>query len=272
MRYFDDAGATFQGEGANFVTTGLRAALVGGAAIIAVLSASASALAFEYPGRSYHSYYPSRVPGYTYQRPGYVYPQPAYQAPALQTPIATLNRVKQSKQTKQDKKKESAHKALQVPLIAISIADQRLTLYDNSVPVRHAPVSTGMAGHPTPTGIFSVIQKERFHRSNIYSNAPMPFMQRITWSGVALHAGVLPGYPASHGCIRMPNDFAVRLYGLTRMGARVIIARNAISPLEFEHRRLFVLNKPEPTKLGPASQPQMALQIPTVHPALEGLT
>src|SRR5262249_20221828 len=104
-------------------------------------------------------------------------------------------------------------------IIAVSINKQQLKVYDANGLFAQAPVSTGMQGHLTPTGVFSVIQKQKFHRSNIYSNAPMPFMQRITWSGVALHAGVLPGYPASHGCIRMPPSFAVRMYGLTRMGS-----------------------------------------------------
>jgi hypothetical protein len=84
-------------------------------------------------------------------------------------------------------------------------------------------------------GVFSVIQKQKFHRSNIYSGAPMPFMQRITWSGVAMHAGVLPGYPASHGCIRMPNAFAVKMYNWTRMGARVVITPGTITPENFSH-------------------------------------
>ena len=143
-----------------------------------------------------------------------------------------------------------------MPLIAISIANQRMTVYDNGVPVAHAPVSTGTASHPTPMGIFSVIQKERYHVSNIYSGAPMPFMQRITWSGVAMHAGVLPGYPASHGCIRLPHDFATKLYSLTRAGARVIITRNEIAPVEFEHQRLFVLHKTEPSKVGVVNEPK----------------
>ncbi len=143
-----------------------------------------------------------------------------------------------------------------MPLIAISIANQRMTVYDNGVLVAHAPVSTGTASHPTPMGIFSVIQKERFHVSNIYSGAPMPFMQRITWSGVAMHAGVLPGYPASHGCIRLPHDFATKLYSLTRPGARVIITRNEITPVEFEHQRLFVLHKTEPSKVGVVNEPK----------------
>jgi hypothetical protein len=130
-------------------------------------------------------------------------------------------------------------------IIAISIARQRLTVFDDGVAVAQAPVSTGMAGHSTPMVVFSVIQKEKYHRSNIYSGAPMPYMQRITWSGVAMHAGVLPGYPASHGCIRMPYDFAIKLYGMTRSGARVIITRNEVTPFDFEHSRLALLKTGE---------------------------
>ncbi len=130
--------------------------------------------------------------------------------------------------------------------IAISIAKQRVTVFDQDKPIMEAPVSTGMPGHPTPTGIFSVIQKERFHRSNIYSGAPMPFMQRITWSGVAMHEGVLPGHPASHGCIRMPGAFAVTLFKTTKVGVRVLVASNTLAPTEFSHPRLFTPIKPEP--------------------------
>ena len=90
-------------------------------------------------------------------------------------------------------------------------------------------------GHRTPTGVFSVIGKERWHRSNIYSGAPMPFMQRITWSGVAMHAGVVPGYPASHGCIRLPAGFAPQLFGMTKMGARVVVTPRDVEPVEFSH-------------------------------------
>ena len=92
-----------------------------------------------------------------------------------------------------------------------------------------------MQGHPTPMGVFSVIQKHKLHHSNIYSGAPMPYMQRITWSGVAMHAGVLPGYPASHGCIRMPMAFAVKMWNWTRMGARVIVTPGEMTPANFSH-------------------------------------
>jgi len=102
--------------------------------------------------------------------------------------------------------------------IIISIADQRVSLYDNGSLIARSSVSTGVPRHPTPLGVFSVIGKERWHRSNLYSGAPMPYMQRITQSGIALHAGVLPGYPASHGCIRLTNDFAIRLWHLTKRG------------------------------------------------------
>jgi lipoprotein-anchoring transpeptidase ErfK/SrfK len=123
--------------------------------------------------------------------------------------------------------------------IVVSIAEQHVTLYSNGVRVAQGPVSTGVPGRPTPTGVFSIIQKDRFHHSNLYSNAPMPFMERITWSGVALHEGPLPGYPASHGCIRMTHDFAVRLWQVARLGVRVIVARNDVVPVDFAHPRLF---------------------------------
>ena len=114
--------------------------------------------------------------------------------------------------------------------IIISIADQRVSLFDNGALIARSSVSTGTQGHPTPLGVFSVISKQRWHRSNIYSAAPMPYMQRITWSGIALHAGVVPGHPASHGCIRLNNDFAVRLWHLTKRGTRVIIAHGDVQP------------------------------------------
>jgi lipoprotein-anchoring transpeptidase ErfK/SrfK len=120
-------------------------------------------------------------------------------------------------------------------IIAISINKQNLKVYDTNGFFAETPISTGMRGHSTPMGVFSVIQKQKYHRSNIYSGAPMPFMERITWSGIAMHAGVLPGYPASHGCIRMPMSFAVKMYGWTRMGARVVIIPGEITPANFTH-------------------------------------
>src|SRR5262249_46143161 len=116
---------------------------------------------------------------------------------------------------------------------------QKMTVYDSNGVFAESPVSTGMKGHSTPMGVFSVIQKQKYHRSNIYSGAPMPYMQRITWSGIAIHAGVLPGYPASHGCIRMPMAFAVKMYNWTRMRARVIVTPGTVSPPQnFSHALL----------------------------------
>ena len=126
-------------------------------------------------------------------------------------------------------------------IISISLAEQKLRLYDVNGLFAESPVSTGMPGHPTPMGVFSIIQKQKFHRSNIYSGAPMPFMQRITWSGVALHAGVVPGHPASHGCIRMPAAFAVKMWNWTKMGARVVITPHSVSPAPFSHPMLATL-------------------------------
>lgn len=137
------------------------------------------------------------------------------------------------------------------PIILISIDQQTLKLYDSNGLFAESPVSTGMRGHSTPMGVFSVIGKEKFHRSNIYSGAPMPYMQRITWSGVAMHAGVLPGYPASHGCIRMPMNFAVRMYGWTKQGARVVITPNELTPVDFSHPLLFT-HKPDPVPVAAA--------------------
>jgi hypothetical protein len=115
-----------------------------------------------------------------------------------------------------------------------------------------------MKGHATPMGVFSVIQKHKLHHSNIYSGAPMPYMQRITWSGVAMHAGVLPGYPASHGCIRMPTAFAVKMWNWTKIGARVIVTPGEMTPLNFTHPLLASLRVP-PQPAASLEQPATAV-------------
>jgi hypothetical protein len=108
-------------------------------------------------------------------------------------------------------------------LAVISLKSQRVYVYRNGVMIGVATVSTGKPGHQTPTGVFTVLQKQVHHKSNLYDSAPMPYMERLTWSGVAMHAGNLPGYPASHGCIRMPIAFAKLLYGTTARGMTVVI-------------------------------------------------
>jgi hypothetical protein len=126
----------------------------------------------------------------------------------------------------------------------VSLRNQRITVYDANGWILRAPVSSGQSGRETPAGIFSVIQKEAEHYSNLYDDAYMPHMQRITWSGIALHGGPLPGYPASHGCIRMPFDFAARLFDATRLGFRVIVAPTDVAPLQINHPVLQFLSKP----------------------------
>ncbi|WP_287002612.1 L,D-transpeptidase [Sphingobium sp.] len=115
-------------------------------------------------------------------------------------------------------------------LLVVSLKAQRAIVYRNGIPIGVSTVSSGKEGHETPTGIFTILQKEEDHRSNLYNDAPMPFMQRLTWDGIALHAGNLPGYPASHGCIRLPMAFAQVLYDVTRLGMTVLIADDQIAP------------------------------------------
>ena len=112
--------------------------------------------------------------------------------------------------------------------IVVSLSQQKAFVYKAGALLAASPVSTGRRGHETPTGTFPILEKQVHHRSNIYSNAPMPFMQRLTAYGIALHAGHLPGYPASHGCIRLPWGFAKRLYGLTGSGTIVTITRGRV--------------------------------------------
>lgn len=130
------------------------------------------------------------------------------------------------------------------PILAVvSLQKQRITVYDADGWILRAPVSSGQKGRETPAGIFSVIQKDAEHYSNIYDDAYMPNMQRLTWSGIALHGGSLPGYPASHGCIRMPLDFAARLFDATQLGLRVLVAPTDPAPIEIAHPLLF---RPKP--------------------------
>jgi hypothetical protein len=127
------------------------------------------------------------------------------------------------------------------PIMAIvSIKSQRVTFYDADGWILRAPVSTGTTGRETPAGVFAVIEKDKDHRSTMYDDAWMPNMQRITWNGIALHGGPLPGYAASHGCVRMPFPFAEKLFDKTRIGMRVIISPLDAEPVEISHPALFM--------------------------------
>ncbi len=154
--------------------------------------------------------------------------------------------------------KEAGTKPQGPLVIVVSIERQKMTVYDKAGVFAESPVSTGMKGHSTPMGVFSIIQKHKFHRSNIYSGAPMPYMQRITWSGVAMHAGALPGYPASHGCIRMPMAFAMKMWNWTRMGARVIVTPGQVSPQSFSHPVLASMRVPPQPAASLAPQTNVA--------------
>ena len=121
----------------------------------------------------------------------------------------------------------------------VSLKSQKVTIYDADGWIMRAPVSSGQTGRETPSGVFSVIQKDADHHSNLYDDASMPHMERVTWSGIALHGGPLPGYAASHGCVRMPYDFAENLFGRTRLGMRVIIAPDDVEPVDITHPALF---------------------------------
>lgn len=142
-------------------------------------------------------------------------------------------------------------------IAVVSLGHQRVTIYDRNGVVTQSPISSGQRGHETPEGVFSLIEKKEHHFSNLYDAAEMPFMQRITWSGVALHAGALPGYPASHGCIRMPHGFAERLFSMTRLNMRVVVTPHDGVPMSIAHPALF---QPTPIELEVSAdgQPRLA--------------
>jgi lipoprotein-anchoring transpeptidase ErfK/SrfK len=214
---------------------------------IAVLTA-AGAIGLASPAEASRYYWSDYEPGFFESRP----------APTPQRP--------QRVRPRQAKKVVEAPKDSVKPqgplIIAISIERQTLKVYDANGFFAETPISTGMKGHPTPMGVFSIIQKHKLHHSNIYSGAPMPFMQRITWSGIAMHAGALPGYPASHGCIRMPMAFAARMWNWTKMGARVVVTPGEITPARFSHPLL------AEQKAAPQPQPSAAIEPnPNAPPA-----
>src|ERR1700716_3619080 len=185
--------------------------------------------------------------------------------PGYYRPGPTVPPRRQKARHHQTKKIEAPEKESTKPqgplVIAISIDRQSLKVYDANGFFAETSISTGMKGHPTPMGVFSIIQKHKFHHSNIYSGAPMPYMQRIPWSGVAMHAGVLPGYPASHGCIRMPMAFAIKMWNWTKMGARVVVTPGEMTPARFSHPML-VAQKVVP-------QPAIADEPKTDTPAVK---
>src|SRR5680860_182730 len=129
--------------------------------------------------------------------------------------------------------------ARQPMTLVVSLGNQKVDIYRGMTLITSSSVSTGKRGYATKAGVFSILEKRRRHYSNLYGGAPMPWMQRLTWSGTALHAGVVPGYPASHGCIRLPYSFAPKLFSMTDVGGQVVIARSMVAPKLIEHAALF---------------------------------
>lgn len=125
-------------------------------------------------------------------------------------------------------------------VVLVSIPDQRVTVYRGGTLIGASTCSTGKPGHTTPAGVFVILQKDKNHHSSTYNNAPMPYMERLTWQGVALHAGNLPGYPASHGCIRLPLEFAKVLFGVTTLGTPVIVADAKMATADIRHPGLLI--------------------------------
>lgn len=116
-------------------------------------------------------------------------------------------------------------------VLVVSLDEQRAYVYRNGIAIGLTTISSGKAGHETPTGVFTILQKDKDHRSNLYNSAPMPYMQRLTWDGIALHGGSLPGHPASHGCVRLPQAFAQKLFSETQRGDTVVVADAKSSPM-----------------------------------------
>lgn len=219
-------------SGAAFSRAVWRIALLTTAGMVGAASSAEAATYYYWPDNN----------GY-YQQPQYLPRAPRYR-----------HKTAKQRLPKAELPAQEAKKPTGPLIIAISIDRQSLKVYDANGFFAETPISTGMRGHPTPMGVFSVIQKHKLHRSNIYSDAPMPYMQRITWSGIAMHAGVLPGHPASHGCIRMPMNFAVKMWAWTRMGARVVVTPGEITPANFSHP-LLVAQKPVPQPIA-SNEPQ----------------
>lgn len=148
-------------------------------------------------------------------------------------------------------------------VIIVSLPDQLVHVYRNGIQIGVSTCSTGKPGHGTPTGVFIILQKDKHHRSSTYNNAPMPNMQRLTWRGIALHAGNLPGYPASHGCVRLPKKFSELIFGITHLGIPVIIADAKSQPGQVVHPGLLLPSEAEIQ----ASEAKMAAAEKSHHPA-----
>ena len=174
--------------------------------------------------------------------------------PAAATPVATVPDVRDAATLKPGEFTWHPERAPSGPVVIIvSVPEQRAYVYRNGVRIGASTVSTGKPGHETPTGVFSVLEKDQKHVSSTYQGAAMPYMERLTWDGIALHAGKLPGYPASHGCVRLPLEFSRKLYGVTHTGMHVVIADAHSAPAEIVHPGIAAPVDPSASGKAPAS-------------------
>jgi len=239
-----------------FLVPGFNSAAAAVAVVLryALIAGAAGAILSTTPAAAYQGWYFGPPPGYIME-------------PERRVRPIDRRTIREQKARKLLGEKSTPEKLPPGPLhIVISIKKQQLTLYSGGVPVAHSRVSTGVPGHPTPQGVFSVLEKQIYHESNLYSSAPMPFMQRITWSGVAMHQGVVPNHPASHGCIRLPPDFARRLWGITKVGARVIIAQDDVALTEIASKRLFTALPQATAEAQPPAKVRVATNAVTDAP------
>lgn len=193
---------------------------------------------------------------------------PAIAAMAMMAAMSALSDVASANRSARSPEETTAREAGEPIMAIVSIKSQRVTFYDADGWILKAPVSTGTKGRETPAGVFAILQKNADHRSNLYDDAHMPHMQRLTWNGIALHGGPLPGYAASHGCVRMPYRFAEKLFDMTRIGMRVIVSSDDATPVAFTHPALLVPDA-QAVAAAPARAEKLALEAAEAAKAVE---
>ncbi len=191
--------------------------------------------------------------------------------PAATAPAATVPDVRDAATLKPGEFTWHPERAPSGPVVIIvSVPEQRAYVYRNGVRIGASTVSTGKPGHETPTGVFSVLEKDQKHVSSTYQGAAMPYMERLTWDGIALHAGKLPGYPASHGCVRLPLEFSRKLYGVTHSGTHVVIADAHSAPAEIVHPGIAAPVDPSASGKAPPPTPRGERFVWEPHKAPQG--
>ncbi len=232
---------------------------------LSILSAGVAVFVFGLTGGPTETNAQYYYPGYGYYQPffgSYYQPRRRYVRPRYRGNRYRRNRVRRSRpRAPVPPPKWASNGNSKDPVqIVVSLPDQKLTVFQGDKALTTSRVSSGKPGYSTPSGVFSILQKNRHHRSNIYSNAPMPFMQRLTWSGIALHASnSVPNHPASHGCVRLPHAFASQLFRFTEMGGHVVIANEKnVAPFEITHENLLQPITPAPKDFDQVEEERVA--------------